>query len=161
MLSLLQMQHLSRRANFPGAGVAVASPWRIDPLRIAPERYVVMAERRPIHRRVGDDFPNPESVATVGRHMARQSGPRVDTTGQTPKGQSFAHLSNDKRSPLAKPEQFSHAPTEKLTTDATGRGLDRSDREEFDRNAPHVTAQYHGIRDHVREVVHSEWFRNK
>jgi hypothetical protein len=133
----------------------------IDPPGFALESYDVMGGYREHYRSLGKDFPRPDPSLTNGKHVEWRVGPKVDASGQTPEGKSFANLEEYKRHLLAQPERFTTALAEKLATYASGRGLGFSDRPELQRIARTVAAQGYGLRDLVHTVVQSEIFRSK
>jgi hypothetical protein len=133
----------------------------IDPPGFALENYDVMGGWRENYRSLGKDFPKPAPELTGGQYVEWRVGPAVDASGQTPAGEAFSNLSDYKRLLLAKPDQFTRALAEKLTTYATGRGLGFSDRAELDRITQTVAERGYGFRDLVHEVVQSDLFRTK
>jgi hypothetical protein len=132
---------------------------KIDPPGFALESFNPIGGRRDRYRVLGDG--DRVDVEVRGRPVRYRLGPVVDSSGQTPGGQTFEDFHQFRNLLAEQPELLAEALAKKLLTFATGRELGFSDRDEVRRIASAAAESGYGVRDLIHLVVQSEIFRNK
>ncbi len=133
---------------------------KIDPAGFALENFDVIGGYRDRYRTLGDgDRPefgrDPHTFAWVRYRI----GLPVDSTGQTPDGQTFKDIRELKEILLNDKHAIAKGLTEKLATYALGRQLGFSDRSQVKKIVINVTGRQFGFRSLIHEIVKSEMFR--
>lgn len=133
----------------------------IDPPGFALECFDVIGGQRDWYRVAngGEHVPTPLHPESPNHHVRYQRGPAVDTTGQTPDGQSFENVRDYKQWLVDDDAAFTRALTRLLLSYAIGRRLGFADRAEVDRIADSTADDHHGLRSIVHAVVASPMFR--
>lgn len=133
----------------------------IDPPGFALECFDVIGGQRDWYRVAngGTHVATPLHPEAPNHHVRYQRGPAVDTTGQTPDGQSFENVRDYKQWLVDGDAAFTRALTRLLLSYAIGRRLGFADRAEVDRIVTTTADDHHGLRSIIHAVVASPMFR--
>jgi hypothetical protein len=130
----------------------------IDPPGFALESFDVIGGWRESYRVVNGQIPQ---AVVDGRPMPYGHGPKVDPSGVTADGQTFADVDGFKQLLLADKDRLARALALQLTTYATGAAPAPGDRPEIEAIVEKTRVRDYGLRSLVHEVVQSPLFRNK
>jgi hypothetical protein len=127
----------------------------IDPPGFALESFDVIGGWRENYR----SLTNNGERDSQGRRV--RPGPAVDPSDSLPDGRRFQHIDDYKKLILADKDQLCRNLTEKLLAYATGTAPAPLDRPQVEAIVARVTAQGHGFRSLIHEVVQSTLFQTK
>lgn len=133
---------------------------KIDPAGFALESFDVIGGWRDRYRTLGEGKRPEFSQHPITFAWVRyRIGLPVDTTGQTPDGNSFDNIRQFKQILLHDERAIATGLTRKLATYALGRRIGFSDRPHIARIVENVASKENGFRALVHEIVQSELFR--
>lgn len=132
----------------------------IDPPGFALESFNPIGGFRTRYRSTGEgDRP---TTKLFGRPIREyRLGPRVDASGTTSDGESFAGIRDFKRLLLKKEDQVAGHFLNQLIAYSTGAEIQFADRRERDQILEEAKDNGYGVRAMIHSVVQSEMFRNK
>ena len=143
-----------------GNGSCAACHAKFDPYGFALESFDVTGAFRKSYREVDPEVVKLPAHQRKGRTTWRDGLP-VDSSGQTPEGQTFAGIAELRKLLSKQPELLARGVTRHMVTYATGAPATRVDQPAIDRIVKSAAADDHGLRSLVHALVQSELFGAK
>jgi hypothetical protein len=134
---------------------------KIDPAGFALESFDVMGGWRDRYRGVDENVPAIKGLGKNGQPFAFHYALPVDSTGVLPDGRQFSGVRDLKKLLLTDERQLALNMAKQLTIFATGAPIRFSDRAQLEQIVDATKAGNYGLRDIVRQMVRSDFFRNK
>jgi hypothetical protein len=134
---------------------------KIDPAGFALESFDVMGGWRDRYRGVDESVPAIKGLGKNGQPFAFHYALPVDSTGVLPDGRQFSGVRDLKKLLLTDERQLALNMAKQLTIFATGAPIRFSDRAQLEQIVDATKAGNYGLRDIVRQIVLSDFFRNK
>lgn len=143
-----------------GTGSCAACHARFDPYGFALESFDVTGRFRNNYREVDPAVVKLPPWERKGRPTWREGQP-VESSGETPDGQSFEGIVALRQIVRKNPEQLARGVTRHLLTYATGAPPSRVDEPSIDRIVKAAASDGYGLRSLVHALVQSELFQSK
>jgi hypothetical protein len=135
---------------------------KIDPPGFALESFDVIGGQRDRYRLVAESAGDPAPRGSIDPFIgiSFKLGPKVDATGETTTGQTFADIRDMQRLLAAKPEVLLRSLAQNLLVYSTGREVSFTDRPALqailEKNGPNQ-----GVRTLIHEIIQSPLFQTR
>ena len=135
---------------------------KIDPPGFALESFDVIGGQRDRYRVVTDSNGDPAPRGSIDPFIgiSFKLGPKVDPTGETTSGQTFANIHDMQRLLASKPEILLRGLAQNLLVYSTGREVSFADRPAL-QSILEKTAPDNGVRTLIHEIIQSPLFQTR
>lgn len=131
----------------------------IDPPGFALENFDVMGKWRQRYR--GFEAGEEVSVQVADRDVRYKWGAPVDSSGETPQGETFNGISEYRQLLQHREKELARNLLDRMLTFATGAGVQFADRQLVDEMMHNLENDNYGVRSMIHQVVSSRAFRCK
>jgi hypothetical protein len=135
---------------------------KIDPPGFAMEAFDVIGGQRDRYRLVAESSGDPAPRGSIDPFIgiSFKLGPRVDTTGETTSGETFADIRDLQQLLASKPEVLLRSLARNLLVYSTGREVRFTDRPAL-QSILEKTGPNHGVRTLIHEIIQSPLFQTR